>query len=67
MKPYLLFQCDAYYPDGGWCDFKGAFAELAEAVAEGERLCGVKLSTHDAWFHVAKADEGIVYDEEGQR
>jgi hypothetical protein len=30
-KPYLLFYGFAYYPDGGFADFKGAFATLKEA------------------------------------
>ncbi len=33
MKPYLLFYGNAYYPLGGFADFKGAFDTVTEALA----------------------------------
>jgi hypothetical protein len=30
-RPFLLFAEAAYYPNGGWGDFRGAYASLAEA------------------------------------
>lgn len=33
MKRYLTFACAAYYPDGGWFDFKEDFDSLEEAIA----------------------------------
>ncbi len=31
MKRYLLFNCEAYYPFGGWRDFAGSFDTIEEA------------------------------------
>lgn len=33
MKRFLLFAYDAYYPGGGWADFKGDFDSLEDAEA----------------------------------
>lgn len=33
MKKFMLFGHDAYYPSGGWGDFKGDFDTVAEARA----------------------------------
>ena len=30
--PFLLFYGDTYYPNGGWDDFKGAFATVEQAT-----------------------------------
>jgi hypothetical protein len=31
--PFVLFAEAAYYPNGGWGDFRGAYASLADAYA----------------------------------
>jgi hypothetical protein len=41
---YLLFAGDAYYPGGGWEDFKGRFATAEEGAAEGRRLAARALA-----------------------
>ena len=38
VKPFLLFAFDVYYPGGGWHDFEGSFATLAEALKATETL-----------------------------
>lgn len=32
MKQYLVFAYDAYYPAGGWDDFKGSFDNEQDAL-----------------------------------
>lgn len=49
MKRYILFAGYSFYPEGGWCDFKGDFdcTDDAEAhlsnISDGESLI---------WHHV---------------
>jgi len=33
IKRFMLFAYDAFYPSGGWSDFRGSFNTLDEAVA----------------------------------
>lgn len=32
MKRFLVFACEAYYPGGGWSDFKQSFYTLPAAI-----------------------------------
>lgn len=47
-KRYLLFYGDAYYPAGGWGDFRGAFDTIEEAHAAYMKAPGWKPD----WWHV---------------
>jgi hypothetical protein len=50
---YLLFAGEHHYPSGGWEDFRGAYAELADAVeAAASSACD--------WWHVADAATHVV-------
>jgi hypothetical protein len=51
---FLLFAGDDYYPEGGWEDFRDAFAESEAAVAAGKALVSTQiefLATY-RWWHV---------------
>jgi hypothetical protein len=51
MKRYLLFAGSAYYPLGGWDDFKGDFDDAKEAMARVAHL-------QDDWWHLVDIEEG---------
>lgn len=51
MKRYALFSGDAYYPAGGWDDFRGSFDTLDEAVAAAQKR-------GDDWSHVVDLHSG---------
>jgi len=45
-KPFALFACDNYYPNGGWDDFQGLFDTVEAARAEFFRV------ENDYWGHI---------------
>lgn len=55
MKKYMVFAGDAYYPIGGWEDFKGTF-DLIEEARERARV-----SSGD-WFQIVETDTGKVVE-----
>lgn len=52
---YLLFIGSAYYPSGGWDDFKGSFQTLDEAIEAKNRY-----RTEDWWHIVSLIESAIV-------
>lgn len=64
-KPFLLFAGQAYYPQGGWEDWRGSFDTLAEAKA------AFLAWRHDdgdpggnlTWGHIANDAEGEIVSE----
>ena len=46
MKRYLLFVFDAYYPSGGWSDFRGDF-DFEEQAREAMRTLQVQYLDKD--------------------
>ena len=54
---YLLFAGDAYYPQGGWWDFVGAFGSVEKAK---EAKGGVRRA-YD-WAHIVDSqDQSIIW------
>ena len=54
-QPFALFGGDDHYPDGGFDDFRGAFATLDEAVSHGNLLllgAAPAAYTPRDWYHV---------------
>ena len=45
MKRYLLFSGLAYYPGGGWRDYRGSFDTIPDAEI-------VALKRDDDWYHI---------------
>ncbi len=56
MKPFILFAGSAYYPSGGWRDYKGGFDSFEEAIKE------VTLINCD-WWHIVDTSTKSVKDE----
>lgn len=53
--PFLLFEGDDYYPQGGWLDYAGAFETLEAAqAAKSER------KYEGGWAHVVDSRSGVV-------
>ena len=52
-KRYLLFYGDAYYPSGGWDDFKGYFDTVEEALKEVS-----KGSFKPDWYQIVDDETG---------
>jgi hypothetical protein len=48
MKRYYVFGYDAYYPGGGWSDFKKSFINKDAAIAYADSLkCGGGIEVID--------------------
>jgi len=53
MKRFLVFAGDNYYPEGGWGDFRGAYATKENALA-------AALAAAVDWAHVADIGTGEI-------
>lgn len=61
MERYLVFANEAYYPDGGWQDFKLATDSLQEAKETADKY--VKECRMSAWAHVVDTvTTSIIYE-----
>lgn len=60
MKRFLLFAGAAYYPEGGWREFKRSFDTREKAVAAGNQA--ITKEHGDDWFHVVDFKDGSITD-----
>lgn len=61
MKRLLLFAGSHFYPEGGWCDFKGSAddtLELKELMKSVKPEAGSTL-----WAHIVRASDGCILEE----
>jgi hypothetical protein len=56
VERYLLFKGDAYYPSGGWHDFKGSFSSIEAAV---DHVISLGITSMD-WYHVVDSTTGEI-------
>lgn len=59
MKRYLVFAGAAYYPWGGWQDFKGDF-DTVEAATEFAKACDP--DTYKKWYQVVDTTLPLAVD-----
>jgi hypothetical protein len=47
MKRFFVFAYPAYYPGGGWCDFKKSFDDEQEAIAYADKIASDNIEVID--------------------
>ena len=61
MKRFLVFSGSSYYARGGWLDFKGAFASVAEAEAwTAANVEKPEVDYSQEWWQVVDAESGLI-------
>jgi hypothetical protein len=70
-RPFVLFADAAYYPNGGWGDFRGAYATLADAygAVQVHQQAHAQTDRQAAyeWYEIVDLRVGAVVQSGGQK